>query len=59
MTLLEALEAGGCSAKIQRKRGQWRIAVYRRSNMVAVFEARELRAACALAVGSRLPTGTV
>lgn len=59
MTLLEALEAGGCSAKIQRERGQWRIVVYRRSDVVAVHEARELRAACALAVGSRLPTSTV
>lgn len=59
MTLLEALEAGGHTAKIARKGGLWRITVYRRRHVIAVYEARELRAACALVVGSRLPTGTV
>ena len=59
MTLLEALESGGHTAKIARKSGRWRITVYRQRRSVAVYEARELRAACALVVGSRLPTDTV
>ena len=59
MTLLEALESGGYTARIARKGGKWRVTVYRRRAVIAVYEARELRAACALVVGSRLPTDTV
>lgn len=56
MTLLEALETGRYTAKIQRKAGQWRIAVYKGRRIIAHHEARELRAACSLAVGSSVPT---
>lgn len=59
MTLLEALEIGGYTAKIQRKHGQWRIAVYHRRRMVRHYEHRELRGACALALGSSVPTDTL
>ena len=56
MTLLEALETGRYTAKIQRKSGQWRIAVYKGRRLVRHYEHRELRAACSIAVGSSLPT---
>ena len=56
MTLLEALESGTYTAKIQRKSGMWRVAVYHRRRLVRHYEHRELRGACALALGSSVPT---
>lgn len=56
MTLQEALETGRYTAKIQRKHGQWRIAVYKARRLIAHHEARELRTACSLAVGAIVPT---
>ena len=58
MTLLEALEGGGYTARIQRKSQRWRIVVYRARRLVAAYEARELRTACSIAVGSLLPSDT-
>lgn len=56
MTLLEFVESVGASAKIQRKGGMWRIALYRNRKRIKLYEHRELRGACALALGSSVPT---
>lgn len=56
MTLQEALETSDYTAKIQRKHGLWRIAVYRGRRLIAQHEARELRNACSLAVGASVST---
>lgn len=59
MTLQEAIESGQFTAKIQRKDGMWRIALYRQRRMTTIYEARELRQACAIALGSTVPGDTV